>query len=117
MANPKFTVGDTWPYLRGAATDENGMLDLSIAVSITAYLVSPGHTITGPVVGYGSPYKNVGDPASLLGFNWDYKWAIADTSNPGTYTTWIKVVWDSGTTPPEVQFFQGDTFTIVAAPS
>lgn len=116
MASPKLTVGDTYPPIRGAATDEKGLLALADADELIFVAVSGKDLIEGEAEVIDPP-EDVGDPASALGFNWRYKLAAADTAVVGNYTPWLKVVLDAETTPPEIFWVPGgDQIIIGAAP-
>lgn len=104
-------AGDTWPPLRGQASDASGVLDLSTAVSLDVVLTSGTHQITGTATPIQPP---IVDEEGT--WNWEYNWADGDTDNPGDYTVELKVVWSLGP-PPERQTFPNtgsETLTIEA---
>jgi hypothetical protein len=116
MASPKLTVGDTYPPIRGAATDEKGLLALAAADELVFVAVSGKDVIEGEAEAIDPP-EGVGDPSSALGFNWRYKLAAGDTAAAGSYAPWLKVVLDAGSTPPEIFWVNGgDQIVIQAAP-
>lgn len=95
MADLTIKSGNTWPPLRGRAADDDGALPLADAEEITLYLKSDTTLITGTV--------EVIDPPDSDGFNWRYVWADGDTDEPGDYVGEIKILWDSSTTPDEIE--------------
>src|SRR4051794_40749301 len=97
MADLTVKQHDTWPPLRGAASDANGLVDLSTADSIKLILKS-GATVVGGAV-------EVIDPPDEDGMNWQYNWQTADVITAGTFSGELEVTWDEGTSPPEVQSF------------
>jgi hypothetical protein len=118
MASPTYTVGDTVPAFRGAASDENGLMNLSSAdeVKLIAVPLSGGEAIEGAVQVLNPP-EDVGDPSSAAGFNWRYILDADDTATTGSWQPWLKITWDSTSTPPEIEFVKsGDQIIIQAAP-
>lgn len=99
----KLTIkaGDTWPEMRLTASDITGLLPVKEAAKIefTMKKVGGGATVTGVLT--------VIDPAEEDAEgekrNLKYKWAASDTSVAGTYELEIKIIWNEGTTPKEVQ--------------
>lgn len=89
-------LGDTYPPLRGQASDETGSpLNLSLAASLAIRMVSPGHTITGACIAIQPP---LADADGVHQWNWQYNWVAGDTANAGVYTVELIVTWDAG--PP-----------------
>lgn len=116
MASPKYTVGDTYPPIRGMAKDENGPVDLTTADEVKFLAVGKTTVFEGDVVIINPP-EDVGDSASPLGYNWHYVLAAGDTATPGDFTPWLKITWDAASTPPLIEWLPGgDKITIVAAP-
>lgn|GEM_PF-5884682 len=102
--------GDTWPLLRGNASDEHGPMPLQNAVSVTIFLKSGATLITGACT--------VINPPDADGMNWQYKWAAGDTAIAGTYQAEIEIVWDTSTTPHEIETVPNDgTVQVVIEPS
>ena len=115
MANQKRTVGDTFPPVRGAALDEDGLMDLPSADLIELVAVGP-KPFGGPIKVLDPP-EDVGDKASPKGFNWRYDLEEGDIAEAGNYAPWLVVTWDSSTTPPEVEWvLGGDVIEVQAAP-
>lgn len=97
--------GDTWPPLRFKVTDEDGLVDLTTADSITLRLAGPA-TVTGSC----DPI----DPPDSDGFNASYTLAAGDTATVGTYRGEIEVNWDSSALPQAIETFpNAGTFVLV----
>lgn len=96
---------DTWPPLRFAVTDEDGLVDLTSADSITLILSGPT-TVTGlcdPI-----------DPPDQDGFNLSYTLAAGDTATVGTYRGEIEVNFDASALPQAIETFpNAGTFAFV----
>jgi hypothetical protein len=115
MASPTLTKGDTFPPLRGAAKDEDGLMALAAADAVE--LVAVGPEVFGGAITVLDPPEDVGDPASPDGFNWRYDLEADDTQKAGGYVPWLKVTWDAAATPPAVEWVKGgDTINIQEAP-
>jgi hypothetical protein len=99
------TQGDTWPPLRGLASDAAGALNLSTASALQVICKATGVTITGTPTAVQPPQTD----ADGNSYNWQYQWAAADTNTPGVYDVALKVTWDSGTTPPHVEYVPNGT--------
>ena len=108
------TQHDTYPPLRGLASDGAGPVDLSVASSLEVIVSDGVATITGTAVAVQPPVTNSdGDT-----YNWEYQWAAGDTAVASSYEVQLKVTWDAGTTPPHVEYFPNGanpTLTIKAA--
>jgi hypothetical protein len=91
MADRTMKVGDTWPPLKGAATDENGLVDLTVATSLQVIIKSPTHEITGVPTVLNPPVQDAEGE-----WNWQYVWAAGDTANAGDYEVELKVTWQAG---------------------
>jgi hypothetical protein len=88
--------GDTWPPLRGEASDETGApVNLTGAVSRTVFAVCPTHTITGPATAL---WPAVPDADGEHLWNWEYDFVVGDTVVSDTYKTRLVVEWASGET-------------------
>lgn len=120
MADPasvtEWTQGDTYPTLRLALSDDDGLrTDLTDAelILFKAKQNTPGTaTIQGTAT--------VIDPPDSDGFNLEYDWGALDTANDGTYRCEVKVVWDTSTTPDNVESWSsaaGDLPTLVIRPA
>lgn len=92
-------AGDTWPPLRGTASDADGTVDLTAADSMILILK---HSSGTPLL---EVTPEAIDPVANDGFNWRYVWAAGDTDVIGDYSVELEVTWDSLSTPPEVQTF------------
>jgi hypothetical protein len=93
---------DTWPPLKGIASDENGAVDLSGATDITLVLKTGGTVVSGSC--------DAISPADGDGNNWQYTWQSGDTDMAGTYQGELQVTWDTG----EVETFPNDSyFTVI----
>jgi hypothetical protein len=106
-------AGDTYPAMRGEASDETGVLDLSTAVALEFMADSSAGTIHGTATAIHPP---IADADGVHQWNWQYAWAAGDTANVGTYEVYLKVTWSSGP-PAEVETFGPDTLEIIAAPT
>lgn len=96
MADLTIPQHDTWPPLRGAASDDDGLMDLTLADSLKVLLKSGATLISGTAVAIALP----GDPD---GMNWSYTWHANDTAITGTYNVELEITWDSGASPPKVE--------------
>lgn len=90
MADVVIKQNDTWPPLRGAAADEDGLMDLSAADSLRFIMKSGQTLVDGSATAIEPPDED--------GFNWSYTWGTADTSVVGTYQAELEITWDAG--PP-----------------
>jgi hypothetical protein len=100
--------GDLYPPMRGQASDETGVLDLTTAASLQFRAKSGATTITGVAVADTPP---ITDADGVHHWNWHYVWAGADTSVIGTYDVELLVTW-AGSKP---QHFIGPTLAIIAS--
>lgn len=92
-----WTQHDTWPPLRLALSDENGLLDLSTAGTIIFRgKLQGGTNLIGGTAGTVLEFPD-GD------YNAQYPWKATDLVTPGTYDCEVEITWDAGTTPPEVE--------------
>lgn len=88
MADSTIKRGDTWPPLRGRASDgTGGTIDLTAAGTILFLAKSGATLITGNVA--------VINPPDVDGFNWSYTWGSGDTDIPGDYSVELEVHWDA----------------------
>jgi hypothetical protein len=123
MAEPTLTEGDTTPPIRGAAVQSNGEALMPIGdADELLFLGVPdgaGTVIEGKAEAIAAPDPEAAaDKTSLLGYNWRYPLAAEDTApgSAGSYTSWLKAIWDADATPPLIEWIKGDKFTIQAAP-
>lgn len=79
--------GDTWPPLRGLASDEDGPINMTTAGTVMFYAKSGATLISGTVVPLAAP--------DVDGFNWSYTFGAADTSIIGTYTVELEIQWNA----------------------
>lgn len=79
---------DTWPPLRGKASDENGLMDLSEATSLKFLAKSGTKLIEGAAVAIQPPDSD--------GYNWKYVWAAEDLSVVGEYKAELEITWEPG---------------------
>jgi hypothetical protein len=93
MADQK--KGDTWPPLRGVASDEDGLIDLTQADYTLFYMKFSSTLISGTAIPI--------DPPDEDGFNWEYTWQDGDTDIVGTYVVELEVHWDDSSDPPKVE--------------
>lgn len=77
--------GDTWPPLRGLASDADGPINMTAATSITLLAKSGSTLISGAVSALPTPDAD--------GFNWSYTWDAADTSIVGEYSVELEIDW------------------------
>lgn len=99
--------GDTWPPLRGAASDEDGLLDMTSAEKVLVIFKHSTGTplIYGTIWSGGSAFHGdiIAPPGDSDGFNWTYTWRALDTAITGNYSTELEITWDTGTTPAQVE--------------
>lgn len=120
MADPasvtEWTQGDTYPTLRLALSDDDGLRnDLPDAELI---LFKAKQNTPGTAIIQGT--ATVIDPPDPDGFNLEYDWQAADTAIDGTYRCEVKVTWDTSTTPDNVESWSssaGDLPTLVIRPA
>jgi len=107
MAN--FKQNDTWPPLRGSASDEDGLVDLTAADSLRVILKADATTISGTATVLEPPEAGLvaGQPAM---FNWEYVWDADDLDTVGVYQVELEVTWDSASTPPKVETFPNEGY-------
>lgn len=114
MATRTMFVDDTTPELKGEASDDTGVLDLSTALSLTMNAVGKSFQFSGAATAI--------QPAEVDGsnsWNWGYPFAAGtavnhsdrDTHNADTYDIYLVVTWSAG----NVQTFGPDTLQIKAA--
>lgn len=107
-------VDDTTPQVKGEASDDTGVLDLSGASSLVAEFIGKSFQFSGNATAI--------QPAEVDGsnsWNWGYPFAAGtavdhsdrDTHNADTYDVYLKVTWSVG----NVQTFGPDTLQIKAA--
>lgn len=87
--------GDTWPPIRGRASDEDGAMDLA-AADYVLFLAKAGSTLIS-----GTAF--VIDPPDADGMNWSYTPDADDFSVIGAYKTEIEIHWDEAAVPPKVE--------------
>lgn len=90
-----FKRNDTWPPLRGKATDDDGYIPLADADSLKVLLKSGTTLIEGVAVAI--------DPPDSDGMNFSYTWDDNDLDITGTYQVELEITWNSATSPPEVE--------------
>lgn len=106
-ADRTIVQGDRYPPLRGQASDETGVLDLTTASSLQVRLKSGATLVTGTPVADTPP---ITDADGIHHWNWHYAWGATDTSVIGIYACELKVTWPSALP----QTFQGPTVEVVA---
>lgn len=82
--------GDTWPPMKGLASDADGPVDLVIADSLRLLCKSTSHLIELPVTVI-DPIEQVGNES----FNWQADFEDGDTDVIGVYVCQLEVTWDS----------------------
>lgn len=93
--------GDTWPPLKGLASDEDGPVDLTLADSMRVMCKSSSHLIELPaavivpieVVNQGQPNEEQ--------YNWQADLVDGDTDVVGNYTVQLEVTW----APDQIETF------------
>lgn len=90
---------DTWPPIRGLASDEFGPLSLGDADFVKVLMKSGGTLITGLVTVHDPPLTDPGGDD----YNWEYAWAHGDTATAGDYKVELEVTWDDASTPKKVE--------------
>lgn len=103
--------GDTWPVLKGQASDDTGVLDLSVAHTLTMEAIGTLGNIIGTAVAI-QPAE--ADPDGIHHWNWKYTWVVGDTATIDSYAVYLKVVWDVPGT--EIQTFGPDTLAVIKKP-
>jgi hypothetical protein len=101
MADLTVAQNDTWPPVRGAASDEDGLMDLTTADWLKFIMKSGAVTVSGTAT--------VIDPPDADGFNWQYTWAATDTAVIGTYDAELEIHWDDTATPPQIETVPNET--------
>lgn len=92
-----WTQHDTWPPLRLALSDEDGLIDLAGAGTILFRgKLQGGTNLIGGTAGTVLTFE---DPD----YNAQYPWNATDLNTPGTYDCEVEIHWDNATTPPEVE--------------
>lgn len=109
----EITQDDTHPPLRGAASDETGLLNLTTASSLTVILRQKVTTgvptqVVGPAVAIQPPEADAGGKL----YNWRHLWAAGESAVPGDYDVMLKAIWDAAAVPPKVQYFPMGVLTI-----
>lgn len=107
MHNPTYTQGDTYPPVRGKATDEDGeYLPLDEAELVEVLIDNrSGTLIEGEVT--------VIDPDLNDGFNWEYDLEEGDLDVPDTYEVRLRVTWTSSPLNVQTVPTEGSEFLIV----
>lgn len=83
-------TGDTWPPIKGLASDEDGPVDLTAADSMRLMCKSTSHLIELPVT--------VIDPIEIIGdeqYNWQADFETGDTEVVGVYVIQLEVTWSA----------------------
>ncbi len=96
--------------MRGQASDETGVLDLTTAASLQFRAKSGATTISGVAEADTPP---IADADGIHHWNWHYVWVGTDTSVIGTYSVALVATW-AGSKP---QHFIGPTLSIIADPT
>jgi hypothetical protein len=93
---------DTWPPLRGRATDEDGAIDMTSADWLKFIMRHQNGTptIAGTAI--------VIDPEDADGMNWQYTWGATDLATVGEYDAELEIHWDDGATPPQIETVPND---------
>lgn len=108
MADRVMTNGDLYPPMRGQASDETGVLDLTTAASLQFRMKSGATLVTGTATADTPP---IADADGIHHWNWHYGWTSGDTNTNGTYFCELVATW-AGAKP---QHFVGPTLTIQAS--
>lgn len=88
--------GDTYPPLKGLASDADGPVDLTLADSMRVMAQSTSHLIELPAT--------VIDPIEVDGdeqFNWEADFEVGDTDVVGSFVIQLEVTWE----PDEIETF------------
>jgi hypothetical protein len=102
------TQGDLYPPMRGQASDETGVLDLTTASSLQFRAKSGATLVSGVAVADTPP---IADADGIHHWNWHYTWVAGDTAVAGTYFVELLVTW-AGAKP---QHFVGPTLVIAVS--
>jgi hypothetical protein len=108
MADRTMVQGDLYPPMRGQASDETGVLDLTTAASLQFRMKSGATSVTGVAVADTPP---ITDADGIHHWNWHYIWVAGDTATVGTYFVELVATW-AGSKP---QHFIGPTLVIQAS--
>lgn len=92
---------DTWPPIRGGASDEAGLLPLGDADSIRLILKAGNRIISNPVQVIDPPEEDANEPGRF--YNWQCLWGADDTSDSGSYQVEMEITWDANASPPAVE--------------
>lgn len=111
MATRTIYVDDTYPGVKGEASDETGVLDLSSAASLVASFVGATYQFSGSATAIQPPEVDGSNS-----WNWGYPFAAGtasdhhdrDTHNADTYDIYLTVTWSTGL----VETFGPDTLQI-----
>jgi hypothetical protein len=100
MADLTVAQHDTWPPVRGAASDEDGLMDLTSADWLKFIMKSGAVSVSGTAT--------VINPPDADGFNWQYVWQAGDTANTGDYSAELEIHWDDAAVPPQIETVPND---------
>jgi hypothetical protein len=90
-----WTQHDTWPPIRLALSDENGLMDLDTAGTI----VFRGKQSGGTHLFGGTATLLLGDED----YNAQYTWTAQDLAVVGNYDCECEITWDAASSPPRVE--------------
>lgn len=101
MADLVIKQHDTYPYLRGLAKDQEGIMDLLAAEVKSLKVILKPATGGGEVVeGLAEALDPETDPE---GMNWQYKWVTGDTAEANTYNVELEITRDKGADGDRIQ--------------
>lgn len=89
-----WTQHDTWPPIRLALSDENGLMDLTGAGTIIFRGKQSGGTHL-----FGGTAGTITDDD----YNVQYTWTAQDLSVVGTYDCECEITWNAVSSPPKVE--------------
>lgn len=105
MADLTMQTGTTYPAIHMSVSDEDGLVDISTADSATLSMQSGAFVIELPVEALDPVVVLTAADGSTETYNAFADLEADSTADAGTYATQLKVVWDAGSTPPEVTFY------------
>lgn len=113
MAEPVYYTGDTWPPLGMNATANGTAVDLSVADSLRMIAKQTGGA---DIIAGTASYTAVARGGNGTGTDGkaEYFWAADDLTLAAGYTPELEVTWDALSSPPKIETFRNDTFTVLA---
>jgi hypothetical protein len=89
------TQGDLYPPFRGYVRDQNGLVDLTAASSLSLVFKCTSPSTLVVVVPTAIALPGELDADGITRYNFKYQWVSGDTDVPGTYSVALKATWSS----------------------